>query len=484
MRFALLTVGLLLGCEPAADLADGADVADTPSEVSDGEADAEVGVDVLPSERTIAFSQVASDNSVYRYLLAHSGALYAQSGANLVRSTDGGRSWTVRGPFAGDRALKSDGTRIYAQSSHGLFLSLDDGQTFVDKTDVFALEPGPNLPYYHAQEVGGDAWWVVLDDGRLARSIDLGETFEVVTPPGTFDTGVKIHAGADGYFYYIVSQALYRTSATGPIAWEPLDPGSIVNSVWVSAGGSLFVSTYLAERTRYLRQAPDSDTWVDLGSENEAFTFLQDGADIVRIGNGFAVSVSHDDGATWEPRADRYAASTAIWGWVAQAGEVIGASDLGLLRLDAGATTWRLEDAGNLPPIGYARFRDIAFSTSGRIAVLGEQQVFVSDDDGASWRRSLELDQRFTCIAMKPDGSRIFVGAGQGRFWLFDGADVSVITERTLPMSQETIRSGRRPGSATGARTSFWSRPPMTRTRPACCSTAPSSVTTTMGFSR
>jgi len=135
MKFSYALCAFVLVACQAADPIDSDRVEDTsPAEE-----------EVLPAERTVAFTQVGAYQLSYHTLYDDGESLYAQKGTELWRSSDVGRSWESLGAVPGDRGFASDGAgRLYRMAADNLYVY--EAATWLRYDDPFGIEP--------AQQVG------------------------------------------------------------------------------------------------------------------------------------------------------------------------------------------------------------------------------------------------------------------------------------------------------------------------------------------
>ncbi len=148
--------------------------------------------------------------------------LYAQAGASIYRSDNGGLSWIERGgPVQRTvRDLASGGGRTFATSDIGLLRSLDGGLTWsvlpaTAGQEVFAVAVAPSTPARVFARIGGD----------VRRSTDGGATFEAAVPTApegvvalAVDPANPDVAWAVGGF-----EEVFR-SGDGGATWAPIAP--------------------------------------------------------------------------------------------------------------------------------------------------------------------------------------------------------------------------------------------------------------------
>lgn len=89
------------------------------------------------------------------------------------------------------------------------------------------------------------------------------------------------------------------------------------------------------------------------------------------------------------------------------------------------ATFLRVGAEPGSPIQGRHNFVDLSIGESGLIAVCDDQRLYLSQDQGQSWIVGPNQDagqaSRLNALAVRPDGSQIFVGSVLGKFRMFDG---------------------------------------------------------------
>jgi hypothetical protein len=191
----------------------------------------------------LARSNGAPDTLVAFRLLGRGGGLYD---SGLVRSEDGGRSWTFLPllpieylPITVDIGAHS--SRVYLSARRGaddefdsaLLVSSDGGESF--ETRVIPSTRGQHLAYIagvHPNDV--DRLWVRIDDPDgtvLVETRDAGETFETLFEAQGLLTGFAVAPGGetvafggrdDGLWISETDGAVERRSDVGPtcLAWS------------------------------------------------------------------------------------------------------------------------------------------------------------------------------------------------------------------------------------------------------------------------
>lgn len=369
----------------------------------------------------------------------------------VARSADRGRTWDERAEIAAFNFAYGDG-KLYAGGSTSLFRSGDGAETFETLANP-------------AETVGAGAWSVRVAAGalwvnwtgsplRLFRSTDGGDSFaEVALPAGTTEARYPRTSG-DALLALFNGTIAART--TDGASWETLGTYDRAVTAYETRAGTLLLGIQDEQGSAVMRSGDDGASW----QRSPSVTFYDyderpDGT-LVRVGSSL-VDESTDEGVTWTPRVASYP-EFSVHEFVAFDEELVGVSVESLARLAHDAAQWTFDEEAGLPHPAVGRFRDIAFSETGRVALVGERRVFVSDDDGVIFRRgfdahdSLEVGE-LTSIGIRPDGERIFVGSTNARFVLLEGdGETRVLGGTIAGRAGETIHqvrwvpSGREPG--------------------------------------
>ncbi|MBL6749200.1 MAG: hypothetical protein ISP90_01695 [Nevskia sp.] len=151
--------------------------------------------------------------------------------AAILRTTDGGRSWTVQRyrPEAGQPlldVLALDRDRAYAVGAHGLFLQTQDGGAHWAEVQAPVVREA-ELNLYGIRRLGKGALLVFGEQGRLAWSVDDGRSWRALKSP-TASTIFGAAALADGGLLLCGAHG-NAFIGTDPRrgAWRKLDTGGV-----------------------------------------------------------------------------------------------------------------------------------------------------------------------------------------------------------------------------------------------------------------
>ncbi len=333
------------------------------------------------------------------------GNFYAGMGAGLLRSTNGGSTWTMHAtaPFVGQGFYDllvdpANGTHLLGATTGGIYESTDGGA-------AWTLRRGGRCWGLTIHPAGGATAEVLAAcDGGLFRSTNGGQTWASVTlpsAPASFNRlAVAISRSNPAVAYaYGASGAtmfLYRRATTG--TWTRI------------ANGPEGLSTVQAWYDWFLAVAPDTDaeiylgaieayrgnlsgstwTWVtisnktgdDIHPDQHAIAFDTANPNIVYVGNDGGLFVSPNRGTNW----------TSL-------NNGLGITEIEYMAQDLGSSRWLLagtQDNGSIRYTGNAVWEHVADGDGGDCAVNDSNPnivfhsffrmgVEVSTDKGNTW---------------------------------------------------------------------------------------------------
>jgi photosystem II stability/assembly factor-like uncharacterized protein len=307
--------------------------------------------------------------SVYSLAATPDGALLASTRSGIYRSMDQGESWT---PFAFDGArtetIAVEGNVVYVSAAVGtrqLVHRSDDGGLAWSVADLNFVPRGLLVRdgvVYGVRTVGGGSM-------RVYRSADRGDTWTDASIGNATGVGVAV---TDAFVYAVSHDTVYR-SANGQDGWEAVGP-NLVDDRLVSAT-TLNETLYVAgETTGVYRFDADGEAWTRAPLDGIEVEWLRAAGDALYAGTsdvglarqpGFVLS--RDGGATWG---------------ATNMGEGVWPSDV----LRVGRRTYVASHAG----------------------------VFVSEDDGVSWRNVSRGLSGMGLDSIAAAGERVYVGSNAG----------------------------------------------------------------------
>ena len=339
--------------------------------------------------------------------------------AGFAVSTDGGRTWTARGP-ALDEAADTTVT-VGASALRAVPATVPQDAATVDL----------------ALTAGGDTVYAASDLAGLRRSVDLGATWRpVVLPP---DTAFVLDPRAPQSFVYAPDpRRLGRDEAEAVGPQLNNDALSVLvdeaGTVWVGTAGGLNRSVRLP--------GVDDLAWI---------RYVDDPLGGGPLGNRVVVIEARPDP---DGRDDVWIAAVPIAGSL----DVAPVSEQ-----EAGVSVWRGDDAD-----GFAVFEtvllgvvvnDLAFDAEQAYAAALGAGLYVSDDDGATWRvvrafrdaagRRLPLGDDPSVLAVATTPGSVWVGTSGGLLQSTDGAQTWTLFRASVaPGAGFDGREPAEPGSA------------------------------------
>jgi photosystem II stability/assembly factor-like uncharacterized protein len=222
--------------------------------------------------------------------------LTVTGGARLLRTTDGGATATsiTAATQAITAAAFASPSRAVAGGAGGATVVSDDGG--VNYTAVGSDIGG----VYDALRAGADAQtaYALGSAGQLARTADGGATWKALAVPTSAPLRDVSFAGADIGFALDASGGLFRTANAGQ-SWQTLDPGTTAAPRALAALGGDTV--LLAGPTGVRRQVGGGrfDAVSDRDVARARLDRLDAGSGVVAAFGPQALAVSPDRGASW-----------------------------------------------------------------------------------------------------------------------------------------------------------------------------------------
>jgi hypothetical protein len=328
--------------------------------------------DFMPS---LAIGAIAFDPSAPSRVYAGSGEgnFYANLGAGVYKSTNGGTTWSViaTAPFVGvgfydlvvDPQVPST---LYAATTNGFYVSLNSGATWTQKRNVRCWDISVCMIIPPIKINGNILELLVAFQDGLFVSTNSGNTFTVIalpTSPGTNWNRLAVdHVKAapsltPAVAYAFGAQAgaahLWRRSGT---TWTKITtlPAINVNQAWydwyVAATPNNANEVYLGEIAGYRGNLSGSWTWtptVTNGSnsihpDQHCLTFSPTNSSTIYVGNDGGIFRSTNKGTTWTALNDGLgiteleylAGNPNTWKWL-----IAGTQDNGTARF-TGASVW------------------------------------------------------------------------------------------------------------------------------------------------
>ncbi len=342
------------------------------------------------------------DVSGRAYAFDKTGDVYAGTTAGVHHSADGGATWTPRN-------TGMEGERVYAlalNSSEHLFAGTWDGGIF-RSTDAGATWTPVNtgLPSPGVADIaidGADRVYAALSDGSLHRSTDAGASWQAVDAGLDGRAVLSLAAGAaDELFAGSEYHGVYRSVDQGA-AWTSLAAASMCQPRLMDLDGSratghLFLA---AAGGGIYRSTNDGLDWHERGDglpTTEVEAVAVDSSGRIYAGTREGVYASDDDGATWQPANTGHAGSPAAGLLIDGDDDVVAVLtdsefffEFSVVRSTDGGASWQeiLDETFATMPTTAATY---AVDPAGRLLIAGmsmatEGVIFLSEDDGQSWR--------------------------------------------------------------------------------------------------
>ena len=286
--------------------------------------------DNQPSLATGAIAFDPQDSAIV-YAGTGEGDFYSNLGVGLLRSSDGGTTWTLHAtaPFVGNGFHKiivdpQDGNRLYAATTGGLFRSLDGGATWSARRGATTWDISLRTPTATSTPQTGGLF-AACSDG-LFRSVTGGTTWTAVNLPGSAGGFTRLacrqapsNAGVVYAFGALSSGAgkLWRRgSFSGSFVSVNLPPDLAVGQAWydwflaVAPNNPDVVYLGAINVHRGVRGAGGIFTWTNISARNggpsihpdqHAMTFAPDDPNVLYVGNDGGIYRSPDAGANWTP---------------------------------------------------------------------------------------------------------------------------------------------------------------------------------------
>lgn len=268
---------------------------------------ASVGLNYIRStDDGLSWEVVGPNNGVFEFPMngpLNDGTILATRNDGMARSTDGGFSWSFSGfdlprGVANNFIVRGDDDWL-ALTESGLFRTVDAGASW----SLLKSVQGYNPYYFRDYLALKDSQLLLLMDGRLFRSDDLGQIFSDITPPDSIPgyligTGINTQTGT----FFVSTAAGTARSVDGGNNWATVNPGFQVVKVAIHPSGVLFasfdsLSPGIAWRFLF-RSADDGQNWEKVSPPQvDDFTITPQG-EVVVILLG-VLRRSSDIGVSW-----------------------------------------------------------------------------------------------------------------------------------------------------------------------------------------
>ena len=308
--------------------------------------------------------------------------VYASSGSGLLRSRDGGKTWTLLGaaPALNRLTFRLSGSLLGA-AGDGLYESRDDGDTwtllaFAGQYVSSALEdPCGRHPFF------ATVWRGDTTSGGLWKSTDGGASWLVKLEQIGLDQ-LTLDPSRQGSLYMLGDLDLIYRSVDEGETWMPLLASQELGPVAfaVSGNGILYAAVYGFGVAHSL---DGGETWLPMTGvvipPDEIWDLAVDVAhpDTVLAGGATGIWRSLDRGSAWSTENVGLMASAPTSLAIGPEGSLFATNLSGLWRSDNGGSAWQ--------PIGGAGGTIVADPV--RPEILYAPDVLVrSSDGGRTWR--------------------------------------------------------------------------------------------------
>lgn len=335
--------------------------------------------------------------SVTTYYHHHTGLLVGTEGGGAFRSIDSGKTWERFGDITQMPVVwcfAEWGSRLYAGTASGLFVSEDDGITW-QATGREGLKYNDIRDVtVHRGQLYASTWF----DG-IVRSADSGKTWSKVVHKVIQEPWFLSILSVDSVLFAGSDRRLYRTTNEG-ITWDTLFSygGDIADIMMVDS------AIYCAATDGVMRSLDTGKTWTDLGGVDVTGVALANDGTLYRASiyqNGLYRST--DAGATWKActtglPSKTFKAITTLGNSV-----VVGVFEQGVWRSNNSGETW--ERAAQ--DIAAANTHQVAANAFGVFAATNYNGVARSTDAGLTWKTFFPGKQ-VTTVATA--GDTVYIG--------------------------------------------------------------------------
>ena len=315
----------------------------------------------------------SSLTSNIEHMVVEDSVIYA-AGGGMFRSTDDGVTWTViqNGLGYGQTTvtgLALVGTKLFASTWAGVVKSTDGGNSWSTVTGTGSVDDVTNAIAAY------DSTILVGWNGGIIRSTDDGNTWNWPSTQYPMYSGTVMSIVMDSAYSYIGTNNGVMLSTDRGITWHSVSnglPDNIVLSIAV-ADTDLYATSF-ANGVYASTDNGTNWTYAANGIVGSDITSLSgDGSNVYAVFSYDSVFSSTDDGNTWV--ADTGLTGTGhIWGVTVIGTEVYVPAEGGIFTSSDSGKTWSHF-------YGWAR----AIVKSGTNLVLASSRVYFSTNEGVSW---------------------------------------------------------------------------------------------------
>ncbi len=373
--------------------------------------------------------------------------LWAATPSGLLRSEDGGRSWTRNalpdaGPVTALALGVPDSRHVYvALANRSFFHSADGGATWSHAGA--GLQDAGNIYAVQVDGLTAGTLYLAADRG-LYRSTDHGANWAPLTAPQpSYRSGILLWTGAgDGTLYTAAGDTLYRSEDKGA-TWKearPAPEGNITRLIaepgnpavmYAIVGGAALKSF---DAGANWTPPPDPGGYIVIAAHPTTEGLLL--ANHVRGG----AWRSTDGGRTWRAIAQGWPPGQGIGAFHLHAGDpdqmFAAAGNALLISRDAGQS-WA---ATGMPSLGTPLAIATAPQDPNKIWVSTGRGVLHSSDGGAFWKLSLvPAEARVNALLVAPDdAARVLAATTLG---VYKSTDAGATWLPAAGLAQADVRS-------------------------------------------
>ncbi len=307
------------------------------------------------------------------YMVVEDSVIYA-AGGGMFRSTDDGATWTViqNGLRYGQTTvtgLALVGTKLFASTWAGVVKSTDGGDSWSTVTGTGSVDDVTNAIAAYGSTI------LVGWSGGIIRSTDDGNTWTWPSAQYPMYSNTVFNIVMDSAYSYIGTEVGIMLSTDWGVTWESISNGLPSNKVLsIAVADTDLYATSFSDGVYASTDNGANWTYAANGIVGPDITAISgEGSNVYAVFSYDSVFSSTDDGNTWV--ADTGLTGTGyIWGVTVIGTEVYVPTEGGIFTSSDSGKTWSHF-------YGWAR----AIVKSGTNLVLASNRVYFSTNGGVSW---------------------------------------------------------------------------------------------------